>query len=159
MSVRNVVLFTADDLGWNTPGCFADLVAGATPRLDAFADEGRRFERAHVTVAVCLPSRSVLMSGRYPHRNGSEGFTEMRADLPTVPEILAARGYRTGILGKVGHCAPPEKFGWDQQVDMSELGWGRDPGRYAAEFDAFLAAAEDRDAPFFCMVNRDQFRP
>ena len=51
----NVLLFTADDLDFGSVGCFGGKVRGLTPCLDAFAAEGMRFERAHVTVAICRP--------------------------------------------------------------------------------------------------------
>ena len=57
----NVVLFTVDDMNWDTPGCFGGPPE-VTPNLDAFAAEGMRFANGHVTIAVCQPSRSAMMT-------------------------------------------------------------------------------------------------
>src|SRR5206468_5180373 len=80
----NVLLITADDMNYDTPGFAGGKVPDVTPNLDKLASEGIYFKKAHVTVAVCQPSRSVLMTGRYPHRNGAEGFNAIRADVPTL---------------------------------------------------------------------------
>ena len=65
---------------------------------------------------------------------------------------------RAGILGKVTHLQPVERFEWDHAVDMAELGMGRDPDRYAEEMRAFLEGADDE--PWFLMLNaHDPHRP
>ena len=51
----NIVLILADDLGWADLGCHgADL--HETPRIDAFAREGLRFNQAYA-MPVCSPTR------------------------------------------------------------------------------------------------------
>ena len=101
---------------------------------------------------MCLPSRSCLLTGRYPFHNGSEGFTAIHPAVPTLPEYLKHQhGWRTGIVGKVQHSCPPAKFDWDHQCDYADLGMGRNPTRYAEEVDSFLS--EGADQPFFLMVN------
>ena len=80
----NVLLITADDMNYDTPGVAGCRTPGITPNIDRLAGEGVRFRQAHVTVAVCQPSRECLMTGRYPHRNGATGFYPVRADVPTL---------------------------------------------------------------------------
>ena len=70
----NILLFTADDLNCDSLGCYGRKVPDITPNLDRFAAAGIRFERAHVNVAICQPSRGVLATGRYSHRSGITGF-------------------------------------------------------------------------------------
>jgi N-sulfoglucosamine sulfohydrolase len=153
----NILFITADDMDGTTPGAFGGP-DGVTPALDALAAQGAVFDRAHVAIAVCQPSRSAIMTGRWPHRNGAEGFEPVRADVPLLTSVLAAEGYAVGILGKVAHLQPVERFGWDTAVDMAELGMGRDPERYADEMRGFLAGAAGR--PWFLMVNaHDPHRP
>lgn len=153
----NILLITADDMGGDTPGCVGGP-PDVTPRLDRLAAEGTTFERAHVAAAVCQPSRSAIMTGRWPHRNGAEGFEPVRAGVPLLTRLLAGAGYRTGILGKVTHLQPVEAFGWDLALDRERLGSGRDPAAYAAAVDGFLADAGDR--PWFLMANaHDPHRP
>jgi N-sulfoglucosamine sulfohydrolase len=155
----NVLLFTVDDMNWDTPGCFGGP-PNATPALDALATEGMRFTNGHVTIAVCQPSRSVMMTGRYPHRSGALGFMPINDDVPVLTDALHTAGYRCGILGKVTHVAPVERLGWAQAVDMEELHQGRDPERYAAETRHFLAASAAAGQPFFLMANaHDPHRP
>ncbi|WES63336.1 sulfatase [Microbacter sp. GSS18] len=153
----NILLITADDMEGTTPGAFGGP-EGVTPALDELASEGMIFERAHVPIAVCQPSRSAMLTGMWPHRNGAEGFEPIDDEVPLLTTLLAAAGYRTGILGKVKHLAPVERFRWDLIVDMASLGMGRDPARYAESSREFIAASGER--PWFLMVNaHDPHRP
>lgn len=155
--MTNILFITADDMEGTTPGIFGGP-DGVTPALDALAAEGAVFRRAHVAIAVCQPSRSAIMTGLWPHRNGAEGFEPIRNGVPVLTELLSGAGYRTGILGKVNHLQPVERFGWDTIVEMKELGLGRDPARYAAAAAGFFAASGDE--PWFLMVNaHDPHRP
>jgi hypothetical protein len=43
---------------------------------------------------------------------------------------LKEQGYLTGILGKVEHLEPVERFGWDRAIWMGELDMGGDPDAY-----------------------------
>ena len=156
----NVLLITADDLNCDSVGAFGGRVPGATPALDRLAQSGMRFERAHVAVAVCQPSRQCLMTGNFPQANGSIGFYPLNAAAVTLPQMLQAEGYLLGIMGKVDHLQPAAKFPWDFARSGSELGAGRDPARYYAETRAFLARAKADQRPFFLMANsHDPHRP
>lgn len=156
----NILLITADDMNWNAPGCFGGRTADITPNIDRLASEGMRFEHAHVTIAVCQPSRSALMTGRYPHRNGAEGFEPIDVTVPTLQEQLHEAGYLNGILGKVTHLAPREKFKWDMVQDFEQLGNGRNPQLYHKYARGFFERAADQGRPFFLMANsHDPHRP
>jgi N-sulfoglucosamine sulfohydrolase len=151
----NVLFITADDLSCFTPGCFGGR-NDVTPQLDALARTGARFSRAHVPIAVCQPSRSAMLTGRWPHRNGAEGFQPIRDDVAVLTDLLRPRGYRCGILGKVNHLQPIERFGWDYVRTQPELGMGRDPLAYGRAATEFMNAA----SPWFLMANaHDPHRP
>ncbi|MHC4558273.1 MAG: sulfatase-like hydrolase/transferase, partial [Planctomycetota bacterium] len=156
----NILLITADDMNWDAPGCFGGRTPDITPNIDRLAHEGMRFEYAHITIAVCQPSRSVIMTGRYPHRNGAEGFEPIDINVPTLQEQLHQTGYLNGILGKVTHLAPREKFKWDMVSDFKELGCGRNPELYYQYARRFFQEAASQDRPFFLMANsHDPHRP
>lgn len=153
----NILLITADDMDAASPSAFGGP-AGITPHLDRLADGGRRFTRAHVIAAVCQPSRSAIMTGLVPHRNGAEGFEPINDGVTLLNDLLSDAGYELGILGKVDHIAPVERFGWDLKRSMGELGWGRDPAKYGQAAAEFFAQAGDR--PWFLMANaHDPHRP
>ena len=156
----NVLLFTADDLGRDSLGCFGGKVPDLTPNLDAFAAEGMRFENAHVTVAICQPSRGVLGTGRYGHNSGIMGFMHTDRDIPTVMQTLKDAGYLTGLLGKVGHSTPHADYKWDFVHDQNELGNGRDPNIYYGYCREFFTKCRRQGKPFYFMVNsHDPHRP
>ena len=64
----NVILIYADDLGYGDLGCYGGKIR--TPNLDRMAAEGVRFTNFLSANPVCSPSRSALMTGRYPTRVG-----------------------------------------------------------------------------------------
>jgi N-sulfoglucosamine sulfohydrolase len=147
-------------MNWDSPGCFGGRVPGLTPNIDRLAAQGLRFENAHVTAAVCQPSRSALMTGRYPHRNGAEGFNPIRQDVPTLQESLRKAGYMNGIMAKNSHLAPREKFCWDFYITPDELGKGRSPELYGRFSREFFDKAKAARQPFFLMANaEDPHRP
>ena len=154
------LVLTADDLDYGSLGVTGDMGANVTPNLDRLAAEGHLFTRAHVTVSSCKPSRQSLVTGRVPHRFGPRSWGDIDGDVPTLPELLAAAGYSCGILGKVDHCAPVAKLGWDLAVDKLELGLGRDPEAFRRHASAFVARAREEGRPFFLLANSsDPHRP
>lgn len=156
---RNVLLITADDMDGRTPEVFGGP-AGVTPALDRLAAEGMAFHRGHVPAAVCQPARSALMTGRWPHRNGAEGFQPIDDGVPLITDLLHEAGYLVGILGKVEHIQPVARFEWDYLRGMRQLGMGRDPGLYKSSTEEFLAQAAQAGKPWFLMANaHDPHRP
>ncbi|MDA1016737.1 MAG: sulfatase-like hydrolase/transferase, partial [Planctomycetota bacterium] len=67
-----------------------------TPRLDRLAKEGTRFSSFYAQT-VCGPSRSALLTGRYPIRSKGWG---MPASEITFAELIRESGYQTACIGK-----------------------------------------------------------
>jgi N-sulfoglucosamine sulfohydrolase len=160
----NILLITADDMNYNSPGCYGSPVPEITPNIDRLAEEGMRFLHAHVNIAVCQPCRQSLMTGRYAFRHGGEGFNPISPDVPTLGEKLRAAGYWNGILGKEKHLKPDFKFCMDFVCGEKELasgmGIGRDPAKYKAFAREFFDQTLARGTPFFLMANsHDPHRP
>ena len=88
MNNRNVLLITVDDMSWDSLGCMGCRVPDITPNIDRLAEEGVLCENSYVAIAVCQPSRSALMTGRYPHKNGARGFEQIDFCVTTLTEHL-----------------------------------------------------------------------
>ncbi|MEM9346785.1 MAG: sulfatase [Planctomycetota bacterium] len=155
-SPLNILLFTADDLGYEVMSDPLDV----TPNLDKFAREGIRFNRAHMNMPICQPSRGIIATGRYGQTTGMMGFFHLREPVPTVMQTLRDHGYATGVLGKVKHSTPDENYQWDYAQDYRELGAGRDPEKYHTYSVEFFNQCKKADKPFYFMVNsHDPHRP
>jgi N-sulfoglucosamine sulfohydrolase len=152
----NLLVVTADDMNADSGGWNGNKL-GATPNLDAFAKGAHRFVNSHVTVPICQPGRSALMTGRVPHRNGALGFDPIRRDVPTLVEVLREAGYYTAVIAKAVHMAPAEKFPWHA---TGEQALGKQPTKFAEKFREMLAAAAEEKKPFFINANIcDPHRP
>ena len=93
----NIVLIMSDDLGYEVIGANGGT-SYATPRLDEMAQEGMRFEEAHV-MPLCTPTRLSLMTGKYNFRNYI-GFGLIKPDEVTFGHLFSDAGYNTCISGK-----------------------------------------------------------
>jgi len=152
----NIVIIISDDQGKLDLGCYGNKFC-TTPNLDSLAREGMRLTGAFTPTAICTPSRSALLTGLYPHRNGAYGFRSINPGIHTLPELIGKAGHRTGIIGKV-HVSPLSQFPFDAMVSVRQLGFGRDVDKYAVEVEKFLK--ETKDKPFFLMVcYADPHRP
>ncbi|HPR82766.1 MAG TPA: sulfatase-like hydrolase/transferase [Pontiellaceae bacterium] len=91
----NILIILTDDQGYADLGCFGNP-QNKTPRMDQLAKEGTKFTSFYAQ-AICGPSRSALLTGRYP--NLSKGFS-MPATEITFAEKMRDVGYQTVCIGK-----------------------------------------------------------
>ncbi len=94
-SKPNFVIIFTDDQGYGDLGCYGSETI-KTPRLDMLAKEGTRFTDFYVQ-PVCGPSRSSLLTGRYPVR--SAGWSMPESEI-TIAENLKQAGYTSACIGK-----------------------------------------------------------
>lgn len=130
----NVVVILADDLGYGDLGCYGHPTI-RTPHLDRMAAEGMRFTDFYSAAEVCTPSRTALLTGRYPIRSGMchDRFRVLRTkstghlpdDEITLAELLRGRGYATGCFGKwhlgnftLNPAGAPARHGFDAFVGL-----------------------------------------
>ncbi len=91
----NILIVFTDDQGYSDLGCYGSELH-KTPNLDQLAKEGTRFTSFYAQ-AVSGPSRSALLTGRYPHRSLGWG---MPAEETTFAELMQEQGYHTACIGK-----------------------------------------------------------
>ncbi|HEY1485855.1 MAG TPA: arylsulfatase [Micromonosporaceae bacterium] len=178
MTVPNVVIVLADDMGWGDLGCYGSAIP--TPNIDRLAAEGVRATNCHSASAVCTPSRYALMTGRYAWRGPLKNFVLMghgpaliEPSRPTLASVLKAQGYATGAFGK-WHLG----LGW-RHVDGSvrsaftpgarlhddvDTDYGRDidytapvtGGPLELGFDRFFGIAGSLDMPPYAFIDGDR---
>ena len=141
----NILLFTADDMNFDSSGVYGGPIKDLTPHIDRLAAQGLRFEHAYTVVAVCQPSRQTMLTGLYPHRSGSMGFFPLKTDARTLNAQLHDAGYLISTLGKNAHHQPAEKFHADPATD----GFSRHPSKLAEATRKFLQSARALGRPFF----------
>ena len=116
----NVLLIMADDVGTETLGCYGGE-SYATPRLDALAAVGMRFQYRY-SMPSCHPTRITLLTGKYPFRleHPRWGTFPPAEEENTLPHLMKRTGYVTAIAGKwqltlLGDDPQhPHRLGFDQ---------------------------------------------
>jgi N-sulfoglucosamine sulfohydrolase len=128
-----------------------------TPRLDALAAEGMRFDGYTCASTPCSPSRGCIQTGRYAHRSGLLGLVnrgwELPVSVPTVADALGAAGYETLLAGFQHERRRRADLRYAR--DLSSGAGGREePGdmlieRGVERVAAFLRERRADDRPFF----------
>ncbi len=115
----NIVIFLADDMGHGDAACYGHPKI-KTPHLDTFAKQGVRLTNCYSADSVCSPSRSAILTGRTPYRNGvwrwippawnsnskhtkpprSGSEVHLRRSEIAIATLLKKRGYETCHSGK-----------------------------------------------------------
>lgn len=101
-SKPNIILILTDDQGFPPVGSHGHPWL-KTPNLDRLYGESSRFTR-FLVAPTCAPTRSALLTGRDPMKNGvTHTILErerMTLAATTLPQVLKTAGYRSAIFGK-----------------------------------------------------------
>jgi len=140
----NFVFILVDDLGWADLGCYGSTFH-ESPNIDRLAGESLRFTNAYAACPVCSPTRTSIMTGKYPARTGvtdwikgrqnynaglpndkllSKEFEfEMKLEEVTIAEALKQAGYKTFFAGK-WHMGEDSIYWPEHQgFDINKGGW------------------------------------
>ncbi|MFD1049464.1 sulfatase-like hydrolase/transferase, partial [Kibdelosporangium lantanae] len=113
----NIVFVLTDDLSWN--------LVQYLPQVQKLQTDGMTFNDYVVTDSLCCPSRSSILTGRFPHdtgvftNGGNDGgfgyFHGHGEESATFATALQAKGYRTAMMGKyLNGYQPADKLGGTQ---------------------------------------------
>ena len=144
----NIVLILCDDLGYADVG-FNGSKDIITPHLDKLAANGTICTSGYVAHPFCGPSRAALMTGRYPHKFGSQFNLMMNSGelintgIPLqetfLSKTLQTAGYHTGIVGKWHLGAVPDyhphKRGFDDFYGFLGGGHKYFPHQYQPKYE------------------------
>ncbi|MFQ5878459.1 MAG: sulfatase-like hydrolase/transferase, partial [Acidobacteriota bacterium] len=113
-----LILITVDGLRADRLGCYTRGKIGSTPRIDALAARGVRFERAYAASPSTAPSTATVLTGTRPRIHGlfHDLGGRLAADVPSVAGILSRAGYRTGAV--VGSFHLDSDRGLDRGFDL-----------------------------------------
>jgi arylsulfatase A len=188
----NFILILTDDQGYADLACYGGTRM-RTPRIDRMAAEGVRFTDFYACASVCTPSRAGMLTGCYPQRVGLGAIPRIpgaydwqtrvlypgapfgiHPDEITIAELLKARGYATGIIGKwhLGDIRPflPLDQGFDtffgtiytndtkgvtfargNEIIPGEIDQSTFTGRFTEESLQFIR--DNKDKPFFLFLS------
>ncbi|MGC0273313.1 sulfatase [Pseudactinotalea sp. Z1739] len=124
----------------------------STPALDRLAAEGTRMDRAYVTFPLCVPARSSLLTGQYPHTLGltSNDASGDALGPDSLGHLLSGGGYQCAYAGK-WHATRPSAQAGDGFEPIKDFG---DRGLTTA-VDQFLTSGRDPNCPFFLVASFD----
>lgn len=156
----NIVMIISDDQTYTDFG-FMGNSRVRTPNLDRLARSSARYTHGYVPSSVCRPSLVTLLTGLYPHQHGvhfnhpppgfgkltkspeirkpefdrlREEATSLIRAVPTLPRILAHRGYRCLQTGKYweGHW---KNAGFTAGMTIAEPSGGKHGDKQLASGD------------------------
>jgi len=186
----NIVYIISDDQAYGDYG-FMGSENILTPNLDRLAEASAQYPNAYVPSSVCRPSLATLLNGRYPHQHGIHfnhpppGFKKLTqsptpavyrrarqaaVDLfrktPTLPQILAKKGYVSFQAGK--HWEGTFKDAeFDEGMTVNkpcfDQPWNKQMGNGEwvahGNGDAGLVIGRKTMQPVFDFINRNAERP
>jgi arylsulfatase A-like enzyme len=152
----NILLIMSDQQFADALSCAMGDRFISTPNIDSIASGGMRFTRAYCSNPLCVPSRTSIFTGRYPHEHGKQiNATSPRLDtgeFPNMGMVLHKAGYATGYCGKwhlpYSRDGNAGETGYDFTSHLS--GSGKDP-KIAAPAVEFIK--RNRKKPFLLVCS------
>lgn len=102
----NILVIWGDDIGITNLSCYSDGLMGyRTPNIDRIANEGMRFTDSYGEQS-CTAGRASFITGQSGYRTGLTKVgvpgspIGLKAEDPTIAELLKPHGYATGQFGK-----------------------------------------------------------
>ena len=117
--------------------------------MDRLAATGTRFLSSISGTSYTTPNFASILTGRYSPGHGIRCFTDVLSDVPTLPEILSARGYST-YAEVTGPLRPPvglnrgfDEYRYRPAEATVHSGWGEELIQRLNRFQA----------PWFCLLH------
>lgn len=99
----NIVFILTDDQSYDLLGCTGNTIV-QTPNIDKLADNGVLFTNAHVTSAICTPSRISILLSQFERKHGvnfnSGTSVSDVAWQNSYPVVMRNNGYYTGWVAR-----------------------------------------------------------
>jgi len=106
----NIIFIMTDDHAVDAISAYGSNLI-STPHIDRIAKHGMQFDNAFVTNSICGPSRAVIMTGKFSHKNGFKSNRDtFDGNQATLPKYLQQAGYYTAIAGKWHLKSTPQGF-------------------------------------------------
>ncbi|MEJ7736867.1 MAG: sulfatase [Chitinophagaceae bacterium] len=107
----NIVLIVSDDHAYQAISAYGSKLM-RTPNIDRIAKEGAIFNKGYVTNSICGPSRAVILTGKYSHKNGFKDneHSSFNGSQNTFIKELTKSGYQTAWIGKWHLETKPQGF-------------------------------------------------
>lgn len=158
----NVVMIISDDQAWTDFG-FMGHETIRTPHLDRLAEQSAVFPRGYVPSSLCRPSLATMITGLYPHQHKITGNDPPKGTdrremlrhirrLPTLPKLLAEKGYVSHQSGKWWEGSP-ELAGFTAGMTHG------DPGRGGRHGDLGLKIGREGMQPVFDFIDSAGEKP
>ena len=107
----NILIIMVDQQSADAMSCVMGKKYIHTPNIDKLAEQGIRFTKAYSPNPLCMPMRTCMMTGRFPHETGvlvnlkaNEGID--LSNYIFMGKIFREAGYETAYFGK-WHVALP----------------------------------------------------
>lgn len=110
----NILFIFTDDHASHSISAYGSKI-NETPHLDRIANEGMLFENCFCTNSICGPSRAVIQTGKYSHKNGFyRNGNKFDGTQQTFPKLLQKAGYETAVIGKwhLGEHMAPQGYNY-----------------------------------------------
>lgn len=147
----NIVLIIADQ--FRADACKREgFQLDTTPFLDSLAETGAWFNKAYCASPACVPSRTSMMTGRFP------SATHVRSNMnlkdayykSNLMEVLKDNGYQTALIGKNHTFLKPEMV--DYWKGYSHMGVSHPKTEREKAFNKYLESThfymKEKPAPF-----------
>jgi len=105
----NILWLMTDEQRKDSLGLYGSSWA-QTPNLDRLAAQGAVCENALTGSPVCVPARTSILTGRYPHSTGVWHNTREKHDYRSLTDIVHAVGYQSATFGKQHHALADRCF-------------------------------------------------
>lgn len=147
----NIVLILADDQRFDTIGALGNAEIH-TPNLDRLVQRGFRFDNAYcmgsMVGAVCLPSRTMLITGRSLWRIPPQPRAKQAPPgVPLLPRLVAEAGYATFHCGKVGNSCTFANAAFETNIELA--GRTETSATETADHAIKFLSADNGEQPFF----------
>ncbi len=148
----NILFIMTDQQFADALSCTMGAEYIRTPNIDSIAAGGMLFTKAYCANPLCVPNRTSIFTGRYPHEHGKQVNSTKPIDakgFPNIGMVLRKAGYSTGYFGK-WHLPYPFKkatarnSGYDERFDAKD---------YQIAAPAIEFIKKNKSKPFFVVFS------